>query len=86
MSKKYSNEFSNSKNSASNEENKAVNNSTSKNAASKNSTSRIQTSKNSTSKTKKKIVQIILRCFFRKLAFCRGILQFSAKLPLFFVS
>lgn len=52
MSKKYSNEFLNSKNSASNEENKAVNNSTSKNAASKNSTSKNSTSNNSTSKNK----------------------------------
>lgn len=52
MSKKYSNEFSNLKNSASNEESKSVDNSTSKSGESKNSTSKNSTSKNSTSKNK----------------------------------
>ena len=46
MSKKYSNEFSNWKNSTSNLENKISDNSTSKNSASKNTTSKNSTSKN----------------------------------------
>ena len=70
MSKKYSNEFSNSKNSTSNLENKISDNSTSKNSVSKNTTSKNSTSKNTTSKNStsktKKIVLININIFYKR--------------------